>query len=194
MIAEGCVAESAYKQDAYLLEKFMICENQPAEDARKAALAYLKARETLDYKEYVEANEIILKNPYAELIGINYATSTEEKFKTRNRSITRLGNYYDPMPLVSKMTIPVLAMFGARDKNINPVQGYEAYNKGLKEADNKFYRVEMIPNANHASFEAETGCVRELQMQAMSGKPNYSKDVLSILSSWVEELKGHLAD
>ncbi|MBN1940315.1 MAG: hypothetical protein JW843_12070 [Candidatus Aminicenantes bacterium] len=33
MIAEACVAESAYRQDAYLLEKLMICEGRPEEEA-----------------------------------------------------------------------------------------------------------------------------------------------------------------
>lgn len=192
MIAEGCVAECAYKQDAYLLENFMISENVPAEDARKAALAYLTGRYTDNYKEYIEAIEIISKNPQAELIGINYSALTEEKFRMRNKSEDRIGPYYNPMPLVSKIKIPVLAMFGAKDKNINPVQGYEAYNKTLREAGNTFYRVEMIPNANHSSFEAETGSVRELQMQVMSGKFKYSQLMLSTLSTWIEELKGHL--
>ena len=192
MIAEGCVAECSYKQDAYLLENFMISENVPAEDAQKAALTYLTGRYTDNYKEYVEAIETISKNPQAELIGINYSALSEEKFRARNKSEDRIGPYFNPMPLVSRIKIPVLAMFGSKDKNINPVQGYEAYNKSLKEAGNNFYRVDMIPNANHASFEAETGSVRELQMQVMSGKFKYSQLMLSTLSSWIEELKGHL--
>ena len=44
---------------------------------------------------------------------------------------------------------PRPALFGEKDKNIDPVQGFEAYRLSFKTATNNLNRVEMIADANH---------------------------------------------
>ena len=189
MIAEACVAESSYKQDAYLVEHAMICEGLPAEDARKTARLYLQRLETEDYQEYVAAAEYVNNNDMCKLIGLDSPLFNEDQFKARDKSPSNLNAYFDPMPLVAKMTCPILALFGEKDKNIDPIQGLEAYRQAFKTARNKLNRLELIANANHAMYEAKTGCVRELLAQVAAGKPQFVPRSLEIIAEWLECLK-----
>jgi hypothetical protein len=47
----------------------------------------------------------------------------------------------------------------------------------------------MIANANHALFEAKTGCVRELGAQVGAGKSLYAPQALNIVDEWLQKLK-----
>ena len=189
MIAEACVAEPSYKQDAYLVKHFMICEGLSPEEAAKTARMQLQRYETENYEEYVAAAEYLANNEQCKLIGLNNPPLSEEQFKARDKSATKLGARYDPMPLVASMNFPILALFGGKDKNIDSAQGMEAYRQAFKTAGNTLNRAELIANANHCLFEAETGCVRELMAQVGSGKPYYSPQALGIIADWLNELK-----
>ena len=189
MIAEACVAECAYKQDAFLMEHFMICEGRPAEEARKAAGLYLRRFETSDYQEYKAAAEFLNADEIVKLMELNPGIASEERFKARDKSPSKLGNYFDPMPLVAKMSFPILALFGEKDNNCDSRQGAEAYRRAFKTAAHKLNRVEMIPDANHALYEAKTGCVRELMAQVAEGKPRYGSRFLSVLAEWLDQLQ-----
>lgn len=189
MIAEACVAESAYRQQAYLLEQFMICEGRSAEEASKAAALERVRYETEDYAEYVKAAEYLNNHEIYKLMELDSPLYTGERFRTRNRSADRPGSYYDPAPMLDRLGFPILALFGAKDKNIDPIQGVEAYRRAFQAAGNKLTRVELIPNANHVLYEAETGCVRELMAQVAEGKPRYGPGVLRIIAEWLEVLK-----
>lgn len=188
MIAEACVAEAAYRQDAYLLENVMICDGHPADEAEKAARFQLQRYETEDYQEYLAAVDYLSKNDVAKLIGLDAPGMDKEKFKRRDLSSAKLGSRYDPMPVVAGLRFPILAMFGEKDKNINSFQAVEAYQMTFRTAGNKLNQVEMIPNANHCLYEAETGCVRELMEQVQGGMPLYGPLVLGILADWLARL------
>ncbi len=187
MIAESCVAQSAAQQDAYLLEQTLICDKFPVEEARKAGRMALQLRYADDYEAYREAAEYLNGIEIAKLLDMTGPVTPKEKWSPPDR--TGRNMFFDPMPLVGEFKIPVLALFGANDKNINPAQGVDDYRKALRTAGNPFYRVEMIPGANHLLFAAPTGCVRELMEQVQAGKPAYASGVLSTISSWLDELK-----
>jgi pimeloyl-ACP methyl ester carboxylesterase len=189
MITEACVGESAYKQDAYLVEQAMICEGLSPEEAKKTARFQRQRYETENFQEYISAVDYLDKNEMCRLIGLNNPPLSEERFKLRDKSPSRLGSYYDPMPVVAGLEFPILALFGEKDKNIDPVQGFEAYRRAFKTASNSLNRVEMIANANHALFEAKTGCVRELGAQVGAGKSLYAPQALNIVDEWLQKLK-----
>ena len=188
MIAEACVAESACRQETYLLEQFMVCEGLPPDEAARAARMHLRRWETRSYEEYAAAVEYLNNIETYKLMELNDPLISEEKFKARDRSTEKLGVYYDPMPLVARMKVPILALFGQKDKNINSSQGVAAYRLAFKKAGNRLNRAELVGNANHVLFEAETGCVRELMAQVSSGKSSYSPQALKILTDWLGQL------
>ncbi len=190
MIAEACPAENAAEQEAFLLEKFLICEGYPPEEGRKAGQMLLQRYHAKSYDDYREAAEFINDHPAA---GQYFADSlvAENEFVPRKESSPL---FLDPMKIVAETTIPVLALFGERDCNVDPVQGVEAYEKALKTAGNGFYRVETIPGANHMLYATKTGCARELMEQVQRGEPHFAPAVLTVLADWLEELKGHLGE
>jgi len=192
VVAESCVAQNAAQQDAYLLEQALICDKFPVEEARKARRMALQLRYADDYKTYLEAAEYLNGIEIAKLLDMAGPVTAKEEWSPPDRAGRNM--FFDPMPLVGEFKIPILALFGANDKNINPVQGVEDYRKALRAAGNPFHRVEMIPGANHLLFAAPTGCVGELMEQVQAGKPAYASGVLSMLASWLEELKQVLPD
>lgn len=189
MIAEACVAEASYRQDAYLAEQLAICEGKSPAEAAEVARAIRLRYEADSFPDYVAAAERVNGDETCRMIGIDNPLLTEERFRTRNRSPQRLGSYFDPMPLVAEMSAPVLALFGGKDKNIDSRQGVVAYRQALAVGRNPLSRVEMIAGANHALFAAESGCVRELMAQVEAGEPRYEPDALRTLARWLAVLK-----
>jgi len=96
------------------------------------------------------------------------------------------------MKIIAETRIPVLAVFGEKDNNVDPVQGVEAYEKALKAAANGFYRVETIPGANHMLYSAQTGCAMELMAQIQKGEPDFVAAALTVLADWLGKLRKHL--
>ena len=189
MIAEACPAENAAEQEAYLLEKFMICEGYPPEEARNARRLHLQSIYADNYKDYREAAEYINNHPAAQTLQVTEPLVAENEFTPRKASS---AIFLDPMKIVAETRIPVLALFGEKDNNVDPVQGVEAYEKALKAAGNRFYRVAAIPNANHMLYATQTGCARELMGQVQRGEPDFAPGALTVLADWLEELKGHI--
>lgn len=189
MIAEACPAENAAEQEAYLLEKFMICEGYPPDEARNARRLHLQSIYADNYKDYREGAEYINNHPAAQTLQITEPLVAENEFAPRKESSAIL---LDPMKIVAETRIPVLALFGEKDNNVDPVQGVEAYEKALKTAGNRFYRVAAIPDANHMLYATQTGCVRELMGQVQKGEPDFAPAALTVIAAWLEELKGHI--
>ncbi len=189
MIAEACPAESALEQEAYLLEKFMICEGYPPEEASRARALHLQRFYAENYEDYREAAEFLNNHPAARTLQVNDSLVAEDEFRPPNKA----GSLFlDPMKILAETRIPVLALFGDKDNNVDPVQGVEAYKNALRAAGNEFYRVESIPNANHMLYATETGCAREIVAQVQEGKPKFVPAALTTLADWLEELKRHL--
>ena len=70
----------------------------------------------------------------------------EDKWKPWPREIDA---FIDPTEILERTTIPVLAFFGELDKNIDPVQGVEAYEAALRKAGNPDYQIEFLLGEAH---------------------------------------------
>lgn len=76
----------------------------------------------------------------------------------------------------------MLALYGEMDKNVDPVQGEEAYKVALEKAGNQNYRIKVIPGAGHVHTPVKTGCIGK------SGGRNYVPLYLQILEEWLQQL------
>ena len=88
--------------------------------------------------------------------------------------------------------MPVLAIFGEKDTQIDPNQSATTYQQALTENSNPLFRVATIPNADHNMRQAETGCLKE--QRANYGKPvasEYHPLFLNLLSEWLSTLKNN---
>jgi fermentation-respiration switch protein FrsA (DUF1100 family) len=90
--------------------------------------------------------------------------------------------FFDPMDVIKHTTIPVLAVFGELDKNVDPVQGAEAYEAASQAAGNMDHQIEVISGAAHVLMPAKTGCIGE------SGGRSYAPEYLELLEGWLQQL------
>jgi pimeloyl-ACP methyl ester carboxylesterase len=68
---------------------------------------------------------------------------------------------WNPIAVIEQTKIPVLAIFGDQDRNIDPQQGAYAYRTALELGGNPKSKVAVFPQANHGIIVSETGCPEE---------------------------------
>jgi pimeloyl-ACP methyl ester carboxylesterase len=93
------------------------------------------------------------------------------------------------MEVIERTTIPVLAFFGEKDTQADPIQGAQAYRAALERAGNTNFRVELIPGTDHNIIISETGCLEERSRRPRRGWTNYAPEYLDILEEWLRELR-----
>ena len=71
--------------------------------------------------------------------------------------------YWNPIEVIEQTDIPILAIFGDLDRNMDPIQAEYAYRKALEQASNPLSRVEVFSGANHGMLVSKTGCMDEWQ-------------------------------
>jgi hypothetical protein len=69
--------------------------------------------------------------------------------------------WWDPVGVLEQVRIPVLAIFGDRDSNLDPIQGAYAWRRALEQAGNPDFRIEILPGADHLLGMSETSCINE---------------------------------
>lgn len=64
---------------------------------------------------------------------------------------------YDPVPVLEKVTVPVLAFNGELDKSVNTKVSVPLMERALRKAGNKDFTIIVLPHASHDLMEAQTG-------------------------------------
>jgi pimeloyl-ACP methyl ester carboxylesterase len=182
MIAISCAGTDSIEQSAYLVEKQVLCEGYGEEEAKKVRQYYSQRARARNYEEYLEAAEYLDKNPVISAMRWG-GIKSEEQFSPWPDSHQV---FYNPMAHVEKLTIPILAVYGDRDTQMDPFQAKEAYEKALKKAGNPLSRVEIFPSADHGIILSKTGCMKE-QRERRSAE--YAPGYIELMVSWLESLK-----
>jgi uncharacterized protein len=68
---------------------------------------------------------------------------------------------YDPATSLRKLTCPVLAINGEKDRQVPPGQNLPAIRKALTESGDKNFEVDELPGLNHLFQTAKTGSFGE---------------------------------
>ena len=165
MICVSCPGMAGNDQTAYLFMAQALCAGVPAEKAAEKArlLAELdKARTYKTYAEYLRYQEILAAltklaaNPdWSNLPGV----VPEKEWQAKDPA--DLESYWNHMGVVEQTKMPVLAFFGEKDTQGDPIQGAHAYQEALERAENPHSRVELYPGVSHIMTLAETGCMDE---------------------------------
>jgi pimeloyl-ACP methyl ester carboxylesterase len=177
MISVSGGGEDGIEQGAYQVSRVIQCNGGSEEEVATVERYWANMNKATTYDEYREAVQILLDIP-----GIyeNYGLVLNEE-KNWSPWPREWDAFFDPTDVLKKTTIPVLAFFGEMDKNIDPVQGAQAYEAALKAAGNQHYQVEVLENTGHVMMPAETGCLGEI-----SGT-QYVPEYLEILEMWLLE-------
>jgi pimeloyl-ACP methyl ester carboxylesterase len=159
MICISCPAMSSYDQMAAQVTALALCKGVPEEqaDQETALLAELdRARFFTTFEEYLEYRRVL--NDLVELVPAptnRWPTLTENSWQTNPLNPQGLWN---PISVIEQTKIPILAIFGDRDRQMDPLHGAFAYRRALELAGNPQSRVELFPGANHGILVSETGC------------------------------------
>jgi uncharacterized protein len=188
MIAWSCPAMSSVEQSAYLVKMQSICNGDSKEDAEKLWKYYKQRVDARTYREYFEAAEYLDSHSVIKDLGWG-GVYPEKDFEPVNKNSS---SFFNPIGVMEKVKVPVLAIFGEKDTQVDPAQGADGYRVALQKAGNKFYKIVTIPNADHNMRITKTGSLREQ-------KENYNKEegaklapeFLEIIDSWLGELKVH---
>jgi pimeloyl-ACP methyl ester carboxylesterase len=177
MISVSGGGEDGIDQGAYQASRVIECNGGSPEDVATVEQYWSIMNKATDYQEYSDAVEILLAIPGVfEEFGL--VLMEEGNWSPWPRQIDA---FFDPTDVLRETTIPVLAFFGELDKNIDPVQGSQAYESALAAAGNQDYLVVVIEGAGHVLTPVATGCLGETVGQ------EYVPEYLVTLDSWIAE-------
>jgi pimeloyl-ACP methyl ester carboxylesterase len=189
VLAVSCPAQDSVEQSAYLVAQQLLCEDCPKDEAEMAQRCYIQRDRAQSYAEYLEAAQFLETNPVVRDDLDWGGVITENEFEPRPPD---WDEFFDPAVTFHRLTMPVLAIFGEKDTQINPVQGAIAYQQALTENGNPLFRVVTVPNADHNMRQAKTGCLKE-QRESYNkpGGASYHPVFLDVLGGWLSAMKNH---
>jgi pimeloyl-ACP methyl ester carboxylesterase len=187
MIAVSCPGVAGVDQGAYLVSAQAICSGLSEEDAEQMRDLLTAAERAESYDEYVHLKGLLDRLPIGAGAEFGYREGIvpEEDWHAPNLQ----GEYFwDPIEVIEQTTIPVLAFFGERDTQVDPIQGAQAYQEALEHAGNPNFRVELIPGTDHNIILSETGCLEERMNRPQWEWTNYAPEYLDLLEEWLRVL------
>lgn len=98
-------------------------------------------------------------------------------FQPRNRMFLM----HDPKSVLSRITIPVLAVHGELDMNVEPAPNLAAISSALTSAGNGDVTVVVLPRLNHFFQTAQTGSPRE----AGELEETFAPAALEVIGDWL---------
>jgi pimeloyl-ACP methyl ester carboxylesterase len=185
MIMVGCMGENSIQQTAYLIRRQLAFEGLSEEEARQAEDHFIQIFYAKTFEQYIKHAKPLYDNPVQRKLGFVSALWDETNWKPHSPNEE---GFYDPMDVIEKVTIPVLAFFGEKDTQVDPIQGVDAYKKALTKAGNKNFRVELIPNADHNIILSKTGSMKERNSRSAKEWQNYAPEYLEIMEDWLKKL------
>ncbi len=189
MIAVSCPGMAGVDQGAYLVSAQAVCAGVPQEEAEEMRRLLSEAERVPTYDEYVQYKESLDALPgigFASIFGYRTGVLPEEEWHVPNLE----GEYFwNPIEVIEQTTIPVLAFFGEKDTQVDPIQSTQAYREALERAGNPNFRVTLIPGTDHNIILSETGCLEEREKRSRSEWTNYAPEYLDMLEEWLRELR-----
>ncbi len=90
---------------------------------------------------------------------------------------------YDPYPALTKVTCPVLALFGGKDMQVPVKQNEKPMRDALTKAGNKDFTIKTFPDANHLFQQAITGNPSEYVNLPKEFLPGF----LDTITEWIKQ-------
>jgi pimeloyl-ACP methyl ester carboxylesterase len=189
MIAISCPGMAGVGQGAYLVSAQAVCAGVPegeAEQMRRLLTEIEMAPTYSEYRQYKEALDALPGIASAAILGYRTGVRPEEEWHVHD---AESEYFWDPIEVIEQVTIPVLAFFGEKDTQIDPIQGAQAYQEALERAGNPNFRVELIPGTDHNIILSQTGCLDERAKRTRNEWTDYAPQYLDTLEEWLTALR-----
>ena len=93
---------------------------------------------------------------------------------------------HDPRPDLEKLRIPVLALSGELDLQVDPVRNLAAVRAAFERGGNADHQIVLLPGINHFLQPAETGLPSEYPEIGVA----YAPEVLDHITEWIRDRFG----
>ncbi len=170
--------------DDPLLERVLAMQAEDIEMITDASLTEDELRHKL--KDVGENRLAELSAAEAEQIGYNSAAIEAGIAQTTNpwfRSLLR----ENPAPYIEKVKVPVLALFGERDIQVDASVNAPIVEAALAAAETEDYEVHVLEELNHLFQHAETGAISEYRMI----EETFAPEALELISDWITSRFGN---
>ncbi len=185
MIMVGCPGENGIQQTAYLIRRQLEFEGSTEEEARQAENHFIQLYNAETFEQYIRHAKPLYDNPVQREMGFVSALWDETNWKPHSPEEEA---FFNPIDIIEKTTIPVLAFFGDKDTQVDPIQGISSYKKALTKAGNTNFRVELIANADHNIILCETGSMKERNSRSSKEWQNYAPEYLEMMEEWLKKI------
>lgn len=186
MLAVSCAGESGTRQGAYLIRKQLLLEGLSLEEATRYGDLYIKRTHAKTYEEYLQYAQSLNEQPYIRDELKWGEIQPPEDFTPYPPDYCQ---FIDPVPYLEKVSCPVLAMWGEKDTQINPVQGALAYQQALTKAGNNNFRIIVLPEADHGITRTTTGSLKERKERKRLNKRETLPEYLDTMAGWLKKLR-----
>ena len=181
----------------YLLRTNLPIEGRSAEQTERLVSAWQRSVDIAalggSYEAYVEAADVMSEDPFFQFMGWGEPIS-EEAFRTYQAQfetgvysydpVSRLAVYVHDFPeLLSSLDIPVLALFGELDTNVDWRKTVELYRETIGANPAADLTVRVFPGANHMLRQARTGGVRE--QNTLSWDWPFAEGYFEAMADWL---------
>ena len=172
------VNDLMYKQN----ENFLKLNNVP-KDALESELS--KKKKMFDFIHFYKGNT--LKTDFEKLLNETIKPSENDKEALLGLTDPWFTYFikFNPESYWSKIKIPVLALNGSLDVQVDAKQNLNGIRNALAKANNKTSTIEEIPQLNHLFQTAKTGNVIEYAQI----EETFAPTVLEMLMQWIQKLK-----
>lgn len=141
------------------------------------------------YEDWNEETLEFTSKFYSERLVGNYSEADIERGKENLLASIPEAAYawmryfvlFDPAPLFSKITCPVLALNGEKDCQVLPEQNIRTINNGLDGAGNNEIKTMILPGLNHLFQNCETGLPNEYGII----EETFDPETLTLIAEWI---------
>jgi len=163
----------------------LLAQNRAMEAARGASAADLDAHDAQRKAAYDCFDTTDLDGCLRQQLESSNASAAEI-----NAAIAQLDTpwmrffvSYDPVPVLRRTRIPVLALNGSLDLQVLPDLNLPAIDEALREAGNEQRTIQKLPGLNHLFQHAVTG----LPDEYASIDETMAPEAMSLIASWIHQ-------
>lgn len=155
------MAGPGVKGDELLVAQVMAIVEADGTSQEQAGKMGADERRVLDTVEQTKDPAELEKDLRADLPAGASEDAVKAQMRTLNSPWFRYFLQYDPATSLRKLTCPVLAINGEKDRQVPPDQNLPAIRKALTEAGNKNFETDELPGLNHLFQTANSGSPAE---------------------------------